>query len=98
MNSTGIKQRVSFQPPIFQNKSVKGGYMISKVIRVIKDRGFGFVNHKGEDLFFHRNGFNDPRDYDVLEPGDLIDYEIGERSPDNMQAIDIIFAKAGGGK
>lgn len=71
--------------------------MIGVVRRVIRDRAFGFADHKGEDLFFHRSDFFDPKDYDTLEPGDLIEYEILSNST-KRKAVEIIFAKPNGGR
>lgn len=71
--------------------------MIGRVKKMMRDRGFGFANQDGEDLFFHRANFMDPKDYDVLLPGDLIDYKIQEDIDGRRQAVNIIFAKSGGG-
>lgn len=71
--------------------------MIGRVKKVIKDRAFGFVNHNGVDLFFHRNNFLYPDDYDLLEPGDLIDYRVNNLGKYD-KAENIIFAKSDGGK
>jgi len=50
--------------------------------KLVRDRGFGFILPEGEtsqdkDLFFHRVDV-DGNQYDVLQEGQTVSYEIGK--------------------
>ena len=45
---------------------------------MVRERGFGFIRGEdGKEVFFHRSGLN-ASDYDSLNEGDLVEYEIQE--------------------
>lgn len=50
-----------------------------QIKRVIADKGFGFITVEGteQDLFFHISGLNGI-EFDQLEEGMVVEFEIGE--------------------
>jgi CspA family cold shock protein len=45
---------------------------------MVRERGFGFIRGEdGKEVFFHRSGLN-ASDYDSLNEGDLVEYQIQE--------------------
>lgn len=54
------------------------------VIKVKKDKGFGFISREGEDkdLFFHSNDLSGVT-FDEIQEGDKVTFEIvdGEKGP-----------------
>ena len=59
------------------------------VIKVLKD-GFGFIKVEGEnsDVFFHANNLVDV-EYDDLEEGMTLRFEMGEGRNGKEQAVDV---------
>ena len=49
--------------------------------RIIKflnqDRGFGFIESKGKDFFFHASDFEDKDDFNKVRMGDSLEFEKG---------------------
>jgi CspA family cold shock protein len=62
--------------------------------RLVKDRGYGFIQGKeGEDLFFHRSQLQGV-DYDSLGEGQEVEFEI-QRLPDGRhRAVKVRLAQA----
>ena len=61
-------------------------------IKLISDRGFGFIRTaEGKDLFFHRNELHGV-DYDSLREGQQVEFEIGQ-GPDGSCAAKVRLAK-----
>lgn len=56
--------------------------MEGKIIRMQKDKGFGFIKTDGGDHFFHRNACIN-RDFDSMEIGDQVKF----RSVDNAKGL-----------
>ena len=47
------------------------------VKKVVSDRGFGFITAlNGKEYFFHRNELTPPLDFDKLEGGERVTFEI----------------------
>jgi CspA family cold shock protein len=54
--------------------------------KVVADRGFGFITaDDGKDYFFHRNALDSSLDFDRLNGGEKVDFEI-EQSPKGPRA------------
>jgi CspA family cold shock protein len=54
--------------------------MEGTIKKVVRDRGFGFIN--GQEVFFHRSGFQG-LDFDSVREGQHVQYEVelGEKGP-----------------
>jgi CspA family cold shock protein len=49
-----------------------------RIKKMVRERGFGFIRGEdGKEVFFHRSGLN-ASDYDSLNEGDLVEYQIQE--------------------
>jgi CspA family cold shock protein len=48
-----------------------------KIKRLISDRGFGFVEAEGGDLFFHHSAVEGVS-FDDLQEGQTLEYEVGQ--------------------
>lgn len=48
-----------------------------KIKRLVSDRGFGFVEGEGGDLFFHHSEVTGVP-FEELQEGQTVEYEIGE--------------------
>ncbi|HEY6570370.1 MAG TPA: cold shock domain-containing protein [Candidatus Limnocylindrales bacterium] len=60
--------------------------------KVVADRGFGFITAEdGKDYFFHRGGLVAPLDFDRLNGGESVEFEI-EASPKGPRAIQVSAA------
>ncbi len=60
--------------------------------KVVADRGFGFITAEdGKDYFFHRGGLVAPLDFDSLNGGESVEFEI-EASPKGPRAIQVSAA------
>lgn len=44
--------------------------------KIIADKGFGFIDTGGDDMFFHRNGCATP--FEDLREGDNVEYTAGQ--------------------
>ena len=56
-------------------------------IKLISDRGFGFIRMaEGEDLFFHRKELEGV-DYDSLREGKEVEFEVGRGRIGRPQAL-----------
>jgi CspA family cold shock protein len=54
--------------------------------KVVADRGFGFITaDDAKDYFFHRNALDSSLDFDRLEGGEKVEFEI-EQSPKGPRA------------
>ncbi len=65
------------------------------IIKVLKD-GFGFIkcDEVPDDVFFHANNLVDGVEYDSLEEGMTLTFEMGEGRNGKQQAIDVEVAEA----
>ncbi len=60
----------------------------------LTDRGFGFISRDGEeDLFFHANELQNV-DYDQLQEGDAVTFEVTE-GPKGLNATNVSKAEDG---
>lgn len=51
-----------------------------KVVRLIRDRGFGFIRiEDGSEVFFHHSSMN-PGEFDALQEGEDVEFSI-EQDP-----------------
>jgi cold shock protein len=59
------------------------------IVRLISDRGFGFIGREGEEkeLFFHSNELQDV-EFGDLKVGDKVTFEVGE-SPKGPNAVKV---------
>ena len=56
-------------------------------IKLISDRGFGFIRTtEGKDLFFHRKEFEGV-DYDSIGEGKEVEFEVGRDRVGRPQAV-----------
>jgi CspA family cold shock protein len=56
------------------------------VKKVVADRGFGFITaDDSKDYFFHRNALDSSMDFDRLNGGEKVEFEI-EQSPKGPRA------------
>jgi CspA family cold shock protein len=54
--------------------------------KIVSDRGFGFIAAEdGVEYFFHRSGVESPTDFDSLQGGESVSFEI-EASPKGPRA------------
>lgn len=53
--------------------------MKGKVLRILKDKGFGFIGVAGggPDMFFHRTALKNVK-FDDLHVGQEVEFEVGE--------------------
>ena len=62
--------------------------MEGKIKRLIRDRGFGFINvEDGKDVFFHRSALTEG-DFDALEEGTSVEFDI-EKGPKGSRAANV---------
>ncbi len=63
-------------------------------IRLISDRGFGFIRTaEGKDLFFHRNEIEGV-EFSSLRAGQEVEFEMGQDSKGRQQAVKVRLAEA----
>ncbi len=54
--------------------------------RLVRERGFGFIaSTDGKEYFFHRNSLDSSLDFDRLNGGEKVEFEI-EQSPKGPRA------------
>jgi CspA family cold shock protein len=59
-----------------------------KVKRLIRDRGFGFIDDTdGRQVFFHQSSLADVR-FDALNEGQEVEFEV-EKSPKGPRALNV---------
>jgi cold shock protein len=59
------------------------------VKKLVSERGFGFITGEdGKDYFFHRSSLVPSLDFDRLEGGEKVQFEI-ERDPKGARARDV---------
>jgi CspA family cold shock protein len=60
--------------------------------KIVSDRGFGFITGEdGKDYFFHRDGLTPPLDFDRLNGGEKVEFDI-ESSPKGARARNVTTA------
>ena len=60
--------------------------------KVVADRGFGFITADDtKDYFFHRNALDSSLDFDRLNGGEKVEFEI-EQSPKGARAKNVTAA------
>jgi CspA family cold shock protein len=61
--------------------------------KVVADRGFGFITgDDAKDYFFHRDGLDSSLDFDRLNGGEKVEFEI-EQSPKGPRAARVHAAE-----
>jgi len=64
-----------------------------KIKKLIKERGFGFINAEdGKEVFFHRSAL-EGTDFDTLEEGSSVEFNL-ERGPKGPRAVNVRMIKA----
>jgi len=64
-----------------------------KIKKLIKERGFGFINTEdGKEVFFHRSAL-EGTDFDALEEGSSVEFDL-ERGPKGPRAVNVRTIKA----
>jgi CspA family cold shock protein len=59
-----------------------------KIKKIVRDRGFGFINATdGREVFFHQSGLRDIN-LDALKEGQEVEFEV-EKSPKGPRAINV---------
>lgn len=63
------------------------------VIRKVSKKGYGFIGpSKGKtDIFFHCTALPNKSDFDLLEEGMEVEYEISDGTEGRIKAVDIRF-------
>ena len=57
--------------------------------KVISDRGFGFITAEdGKDYFFHRDGLGGNLDFDRLNGGEKVEFDM-QSSPRGPRAVNV---------
>lgn len=60
--------------------------------KVVSDRGFGFITGEdGKDYFFHRDGLTSTLNFDRLNGGEKVEFEV-EQSPKGVRARNVTAA------
>ncbi|MDQ7009740.1 MAG: cold shock domain-containing protein [Candidatus Gracilibacteria bacterium] len=62
------------------------------VIKMLKN-GFGFIKTENGDIFFHANNLVEGVEYDDLEEGMSMTFELGEGRDGKEQAVNISVAE-----
>jgi len=62
--------------------------MTQGTIKMLKN-GFGFIKTEEGDVFFHANNLVEGVEYDSLEEGMTLEFEMGEGRDGKAQAIEI---------
>ena len=66
--------------------------MKGKIKKLIKERGFGFINAEdGKEVFFHRSSL-EGTDFDALEEGSDVEFDL-ERGPKGPRAVNVKLVK-----
>lgn len=61
-------------------------------IKRIMDKGYGFISLEGsEDVFFHISGLADGQDFNSLQEGQTVSFEL-ERGEKGMKAVNVAAA------
>lgn len=68
--------------------------MLQGTIKMVKD-GYGFLQTETGDVFFHANNLDESVDYDSLEEGVVLNFEMGEGRNGKEQAVNITLAEEG---
>lgn len=59
------------------------------VAKLISERGFGFLKAEdGSEVFFHRTGLDSSLDFDRLQVGDPVEFQL-EKNPKGPRAVRI---------
>jgi len=59
-----------------------------KIKKLIRERGFGFINAEdGKEVFFHRSAL-EGTDFDALEEGSDVEFNL-ERGPKGPRAVNV---------
>ena len=57
--------------------------------KIVADRGFGFVtDERGTDYFFHRNELEGSLDFDRLQGGERVEFQV-QQSPKGPRAVQV---------
>jgi len=57
--------------------------------KIVADRGFGFVtDERGADYFFHRNELESSLDFDRLQGGERVEFQV-QQSPKGPRAVQV---------
>ena len=67
--------------------------MNGTVVKVVQEKGFGFIKPTtgGRDIFLHATGMAERREFDDLEVGVKVQYELNEDTPDNRpRAVEVV--------
>ncbi len=67
--------------------------MTQGTIKMLKN-GFGFIKTEEGDVFFHANNLVDGVDYNSLEEGMTLKFEMGEGRDGKPQAVEISVVEA----
>jgi cold shock CspA family protein len=62
--------------------------MLQGIIKVLKD-GYGFIKTETGDVFFHANNLVEGIEYDSLEEGMTLSFELGEGRNGKEQAVNV---------
>jgi cold shock protein len=66
--------------PKFENRKAEVKVATGVIKKIVSDRGFGFITADTKDYFFHRNSLDSSLDFDRLNGGEKVEFDI-ENSP-----------------
>ncbi|HUU26420.1 MAG TPA: cold shock domain-containing protein [archaeon] len=62
--------------------------MKGKIKKVVRGRGFGFINAEdGQEIFFHRSALEGV-DFDALQEGNSVEFDV-EEGPKGPRAVNV---------
>jgi cold shock protein len=64
----------------FENRKAEVKVATGVIKKIVSDRGFGFITADTKDYFFHRNSLDSSLDFDRLNGGEKVEFDI-ENSP-----------------
>ncbi len=69
--------------------------MKGQIVRLVRDRGFGFIRAEGgQEVFFHRTALVDG-DFDTLRGNEQVDFEMGTDSRSGRErAVNVRIAQS----
>ena len=58
--------------------------------KIVADRGFGFITAEdGKDYFFHRDGLDSTLNFDRLQGGEKVEFELEQGGPKGPRATSV---------
>jgi CspA family cold shock protein len=72
----GLPDLTTACPHVHVGTHTKGTSMQGSIVRLVRDRGFGFIKaENGSEVFFHATGVTGSTPYDALSEGQIVSYD-----------------------